>query len=70
MAGSQLNLGFNTPVTPHSKDEWLTPQFIVQALGAFDLDPCAPVNRPWDTARTHYTGSAYQWNENSISRNP
>ena len=24
-------------------------------LGAVDLDPCSPVNRPWDTARHHYT---------------
>lgn len=37
------------------KDEWLTPPAIVQALGPFDLDPCAPVVRPWDTAHTHYT---------------
>jgi hypothetical protein len=31
-------------------DEWLTPPGILKALGQFDLDPCAPVNRPWDTA--------------------
>ena len=37
------------------KDEWLTPPEIVKALGAFDLDPCAPVRRPWDTAANHYT---------------
>ncbi|MBT1076976.1 phage N-6-adenine-methyltransferase [Geobacter grbiciae] len=37
------------------KDEWLTPPGILQALGAFDLDPCSPVNRPWPTAREHYT---------------
>jgi hypothetical protein len=36
-------------------DEWLTPPEIINALGEFDLDPCAPVNRPWDTAATHYT---------------
>jgi hypothetical protein len=36
-------------------DEWLTPPEIVQALGPFDLDPCSPVDRPWDTARIHYT---------------
>jgi hypothetical protein len=27
----------------------------VKALGKFDLDPCASVDRPWDTANTHYT---------------
>lgn len=37
------------------KDEWLTPPEIIRALGAFDLDPCSPINRPWDTAREHYT---------------
>lgn len=36
-------------------DEWLTPPEIVQALGAFDLDPCSPVVRPWDTAAQHYS---------------
>jgi hypothetical protein len=36
-------------------DEWLTPPHIINALGKFDLDPCAPVNRPWPTAATHYT---------------
>ncbi|WP_425401237.1 DNA N-6-adenine-methyltransferase [Algiphilus sp.] len=37
------------------KDEWLTPPYILDALGPFDLDPCAPVQRPWDTAQRHYT---------------
>lgn len=36
-------------------DEWLTPPEILAALGPFDLDPCAPVVRPWDTASAHYT---------------
>lgn len=37
------------------KDEWLTPREIVQALGPFDLDPCSPITRPWDTAKRHLT---------------
>ena len=37
------------------KDEWLTPPEIIKALGEFDLDPCAPVKRPWPTAEKHYT---------------
>jgi len=36
-------------------DEWLTPPFIVEALGPFDLDPCSPVVRQWDTAAKHYS---------------
>src|ERR1035437_9310429 len=38
-----------------AKDEWLTPPGIIKSLGTFDLDPCSPVNRPWDTATKHYT---------------
>lgn len=41
--------------TAQTKDEWLTPPEIIRQLGTFDLDPCAPVNRPWDTAKRHYT---------------
>jgi hypothetical protein len=37
------------------KDEWLTPPSILAALGAFDLDPCAPIVRPWPTAAQHFT---------------
>ena len=36
-------------------DEWLTPQYIIDAIGPFDLDPCAPIIRPWPTAEKHYT---------------
>lgn len=35
-------------------DEWLTPPEILAPLGQFDLDPCAPIKRPWDTAVKHY----------------
>lgn len=46
-------------------DEWLTPPEIVRACGEFDLDPCAPVVRPWDTAGRHFTveddGLAQDW---------
>jgi hypothetical protein len=39
-------------------DVWLTPPAIIEALGgasSFDLDPCASSDRPWPTARRHYT---------------
>ncbi len=37
-------------------DIWLTPPEILDALGPFDLDPCAaPDPKPWPTATTHYT---------------
>lgn len=35
-------------------DEWLTPRYILDQLGEFDLDPCAPMSRPWNTAKEHY----------------
>lgn len=40
---------------PDGKEEWLTDPEIIKGLGTFDLDPCAPIDRPWDTAQTHYT---------------
>lgn len=55
------------------KDEWLTPRDILAALGEFDLDPCAPVVRPWDTAKRHYSvldnGLAQPW-EGRVWCNP
>ena len=36
-------------------DEWLTPPALLALLGDFDLDPCAPVERPWATAAEHFT---------------
>lgn len=29
---------------------WLTPKWIIDALGHFDTDPCCPPNMPWRTA--------------------
>jgi hypothetical protein len=46
---------FSHDRVPTGKEEWLTPPEIVKALGPFDLDPCAPVVRPWPTATDHYT---------------
>lgn len=51
----------------HMKSEiWLTPPSILEALGEFDLDPCAaPRPRPWQTAKNHYVeddnGLAQDW---------
>ena len=35
--------------------EWLTPPDVLAALGEFDLDPCAPIEQPYPTARRTYT---------------
>lgn len=50
----------NTGIGGHQKtvgdtQVWLTPPEIISSLGEFDLDPCSPINRPWDTAKHHYT---------------
>lgn len=54
-------------------DVWLTPPEILTALGRFDLDPCAPVDRPWDMADRHFTpaddGLAQPW-EGRVWLNP
>jgi len=59
-----MNTSFERSET--GKMEWLTPPEIIKALGEFDLDPCAPVIRPWDTAKQHYTieddGLSKDWN--------
>lgn len=55
-------------------DVWLTPPWIVQALGPFSLDPCAaPEPRPWPTAERHIClpedGLAARW-EGRVWLNP
>ena len=37
-----------------SSDEWYTPDYILSALGEFDLDPCAP-DKDFYTAKECYT---------------
>lgn len=38
------------------RDTWLTPRYILDSLGHFDLDPCAALSNPgWIGARTVYT---------------
>lgn len=54
-------------------DVWLTPPYILEALGEFDLDPCSPIDRPWDTAKKHLTkidnGLMHDW-EGRVWCNP
>lgn len=53
---------------------WLTPKYIIDALGPFDLDPCAaPEPRPWETAASYFTekedGLTQKW-EGIVWMNP
>ena len=57
-----MNTAFETK---DNKDEWLTPPYIFEALGHFDLDPCQPMNPPWFIADSFYNieldGLARPW---------
>lgn len=54
-------------------DEWYTPKYVIDALGEFDLDPCAPVNPLFQTAKTMYNinddGLKQEW-EGRVFLNP
>lgn len=57
-----------------SSDEWYTPRWIIDALGPFDLDPCAPANRPYDIAPRFFTkeddGLTQDWGTDRVWLNP
>lgn len=36
-------------------DTWITPKYITEALGEFDLDPCAHTDMPWQHAKRQFT---------------
>lgn len=51
--------------TINTTDEWYTPREIIESLGEFDLDPCAPVAPLWSTAKNAFTkhddGLSQEW---------
>jgi len=62
-----MNVSFETggdgaTATTH---DWLTPPELLQALGDFDIDPCASQYQPWRTAAQQFTieddGLARDW---------
>lgn len=54
---SKPRRAFSTHERTEQREEWLTPKYIIDALGQFDLDPCSPTEdrRPWPTAAKHLT---------------
>jgi hypothetical protein len=42
---------------------WITPRWIIDAIGPFDLDPCAADPRPWNCAQVNWVirGLERQW---------
>ncbi len=64
-----MSQNFNHIITEDSKEDWLTPPYIIAALDNFDLDPCCPDNMPWPTAAYMNTksmadGLAMEWPKN------
>ena len=57
-----------------SSDEWYTPQWMIEKLGPFELDPCSPAERPYDTALQHFTkaddGLSKDWGHAFVWLNP
>ena len=55
-------------------NEWVTPRYITEALGKFDLDPCSMKNQPWYHADKNFTieddGLNKDWEQNRIWLNP
>lgn len=58
----------------YATDEWYTPKPIIDALGRFELDPCSPKERLWDTAANHITpeedGLKADWAGRRVWLNP
>jgi hypothetical protein len=44
-------------------DSWITPKWLIDRLGPFDLDPCECVPQPWPCAKRAYTemGLVREW---------
>ena len=57
-----------------ASDEWFTPKELIDALGEFDLDPCAPMKPLWPTAKVMYNkaddGLSYIWGGVRVWLNP
>jgi hypothetical protein len=53
------------------EETWLTPKYLIDALGPFDLDPATPPNMPWKTAMLMLTknedGLATPWSKSGFT---
>lgn len=58
-------IGSHTRPNGGATNDWITPRSIIDAIGPFDLDPCACAVQPWPTARRMVAppndGLAEQW---------
>ena len=46
--------------TVGKSQDWITPKHIIDALGPFDLDPCAAWPRPWACAAVNNTATGLE----------
>jgi len=57
--------------TVGASQSWITPKWIIEALGPFDLDPAAADPRPWDCADMNWTRKGLEWTwEGRVFLNP
>lgn len=52
--GKGLGVGGHHTAYRGNTDSWITPRWVVETLGEFDLDPCAATPQPWPLARHSY----------------
>ncbi len=52
-----MSRGIHTLPVRGMSDDWVTPRYVVDALGVFDLDPCACEPMPWHLASRWFTKS-------------
>ncbi len=61
----RAGIGSHTAPNRGATNDWITPRFVLDALGAFDLDPCQSLTQPWPCAERGYTivdnGLAQEW---------
>lgn len=57
-----MTLGSHQKAIGNSQD-WITPKSVIDALGPFDLDPCASLTQPWPCATRQFTshGLSVAW---------
>lgn len=39
----------------HTTDSWITPKWLIDKIGPFDLDPCACIPQPWPCGDKQFT---------------
>lgn len=53
--GGRMSIGGHHRGFRGKSNDWITPKYIINSLGVFDLDPCASNPQPWPTARVMWS---------------